>query len=238
MTEYEKIARAELTLWKREMQKRPSPVNRLSKDLQERANNMLPERWHKAITSAIREMVKATIFGSKFTNVSPLEHASLEVRERRIKKRIEFYSRTAGAEGAATGFGGFWWGVADFPLWLSIKMKMIFEIASLYGYDVSDYRERVFLLYIFQLTFSSQRGRQDVYRIIDNWEQEKEKLPKSINDFEWRDFQQEYRDYIDLAKLLQLIPGLGAIVGGVVNHRLTRKLGNTAINCFRNRMLE
>jgi hypothetical protein len=52
---------------------------------------------------------------------------------------------------------------------------------------------------------------------------------------DWRKFQQEYRDYIDLAKLLQLVPGIGAVVGAYVNHTLTNKLGDTALQAYRMR---
>ncbi len=63
-------------------------------------------------------------------------------------------------------------------------------------------------------------------------------LPADIHQFDWRTFQQEYRDYIDLAKLAQLIPIIGAPVGAVVNYRLLQKLGTTAMNAYRMRWLE
>jgi len=59
-----------------------------------------------------------------------------------------------------------------------------------------------------------------------------------MDEFDWRKFQQEYRDYIDLAKLAQLIPIIGAPVGVIVNHRLLKKLGVTAINAYRMRWFE
>src|SRR5690606_21568454 len=114
-----------------------------------------------------------------------------------------------------------------------LKVKMLFEIASLYGYDISDYKERVYILHIFQLTFSSQQHRNKIYAILKNWEAEQQQLPADMNQFDWRSFQQEYRDYIDLAKLLQLVPGIGAVVGAYVNHRLTDRLGKTAMNAYR-----
>lgn len=43
---------------------------------------------------------------------------------------------------------------------------------------------------------------------------------------------------IDLAKMAQLIPVIGAAVGAVVNYRLVQQLGVTAMNCYRMRMLE
>jgi hypothetical protein len=59
-----------------------------------------------------------------------------------------------------------------------------------------------------------------------------------MNEFDWRNFQQEYRDYIDLAKLAQLIPVIGAAVGLVVNYRLLKKLGHIAMNAYRMRLEE
>ena len=48
----------------------------------------------------------------------------------------------------------------------------------------------------------------------------------------------EYRDHIDLAKLLQLIPGIGAAVGALVNYKLTNRLGEFAMNAYRMRIFE
>ena len=73
---------------------------------------------------------------------------------------------------------------------------------------------------------------------MESWEVTREQLPTDINTFDWRTFQLEYRDYIDLAKLLQLIPGVGAIAGAYVNHKLTNKLGGIAMNAYRMRKEE
>ncbi|MFN2439106.1 MAG: EcsC family protein, partial [Chitinophagaceae bacterium] len=108
----------------------------------------------------------------------------------------------------------------------------------LYGYSVKDYKERIYILHIFQLAFSSQQHRKQVYLQMVDWELKKQKLPDDINEFDWRALQQEYRDYIDLAKMAQLIPGIGAVVGYVVNFRLLKKLGLTAMNAYRMRRFE
>jgi hypothetical protein len=63
-------------------------------------------------------------------------------------------------------------------------------------------------------------------------------LPDDINQFDWRNFQLEYRDYIDLAKMAQLVPGIGAVVGVVVNYKLVKKLGLTAMNAYRMRIFQ
>ncbi len=73
---------------------------------------------------------------------------------------------------------------------------------------------------------------------MQHWDEQSKSLPNDINQFEWRSFQQEYRDYIDLAKLAQLIPVIGAPVGALVNYRLIRKLGYTAKMAYHMRWAE
>jgi hypothetical protein len=175
------------------------------------------------------------IFGAFLTTLQNKEKEILPDIEEKVRTKIDIYSRTAAAEGAVTGYGGILMGMADLPLWLSIKIKLLFEIGNLYGYDLKDYKERIYLLHIFQLTFSKQTQRKKIYSFLKNWEKEKKKLPADINEFDWRTFQIEYRDYLDLAKMLQLIPGFGAIVGIYINHKLTRRLGHFAMNAYRMR---
>jgi hypothetical protein len=233
--EYEQQAMGELSLWQKKMQSSTSWFGGLPKKLQARINKAIPEKVHAAITTAIKQMTRGVIAGSGFTTARPVAEASLEERETKVQQRIKFYKNTAATEGAITGAGGILLGLADFPIWLTLKMKMLHEIASLYGFDVKDYKERIYILHIFQLTFSSQAQRNKTYTFLENWDTESQHLPEDINQFDWRTFQLEYRDYIDVAKLLQLVPGIGAVVGFYVNHRLTKKLGNTAMNAYRMR---
>jgi hypothetical protein len=177
------------------------------------------------------------LFGARWTT-GKKETLSLEESDKAVEEKIKFYQNTAAAEGAVTGAGGLLLGLADFPLLIAIKLKLLFEIASLYGYSVDDYRERVFLLHIFELAFSSHEHRRNVYLRMTNWDEKSKELPEDINEFDWRNFQQEYRDYIDLAKMAQLIPVIGAPVGIVVNNRLIKKLGVTAMNAYRMRLIK
>jgi hypothetical protein len=137
-------------------------------------------------------------------------------------------------EGAGTGAGGILLGLADFPLLLTIKMKFLFDIASIYGFNTSEYEERVFILYVFQLAFSSDETRKNTLIEIENWEDKKQALVE----MDWRQFQQEYRDYIDFAKILQLVPGIGAFVGAYANNNLLKHLGETSMNAYRLRILK
>jgi hypothetical protein len=234
---YEEKALQELREWQKKMSARPSLTSRIAKEFQRRTNNLLPDKVHEAITAVIKNMVKAVLFGSELTANPPLLHACLEQREVMVRDKLGFYRKSAALSGAGTGAGGILLGVADFPILIGLKFKFLFEVASVYGFDVTDYRERLYILYIFQLAFSSQQRSREVYRQLLAWEDYVKTLPADMNTFDWRTFQQEYRDYIDLVKLLQLVPGIGAVVGAVANYRLMGKLGKITVFAYRLRFL-
>lgn len=235
MDPHEKLALYQMQHWQNEMQKAPSFTGNLSKKIQDKINSYIPAKIHRAITVAIQKMIQGVLFGAKYVSAKPLQEGSLLYREAHVDAKIEFYRKTAATEGAITGAGGILLGLVDFPLLLTLKMKMLYDIASLYGYDITDYKERVYFLHIFQLAFSSQAHRNGVLKKITNWKTHADNMPEDINDFDWQTFQQQYRDYIDLAKLAQLIPVIGAAVGAIANYKLITKLGETAKNAYRMR---
>lgn len=220
------------------MQRHPSLVNKAAKRLQTKLNNLIPGKAHQAITAVIKKMVQAVLFGARHTTAPPLQNTSLAVRETLVQGKIGQYRKTAAVEGGITGAGGFLMGLADFPLLLGIKIKLLFDIAHLYGYSTDTCKERIFILHIFQLAFSSQEHRRNVYLKMQLWTQQYPHVTDRPDTFDWRSFQQEYRDYIDLAKMAQLIPVIGAPVGIIVNYRLVKKLGHTAMNAYRMRWFE
>jgi hypothetical protein len=177
------------------------------------------------------------LFGSTHTTSTVEPYASLAVLEDAVQEKIKFYKKAAATEGGITGAGGILMGLADFPLLIGFKIKLLFEIATLYGFSVRDYKERLYILHIFQLAFSSQEHRKEVFEQITDWEEKSKSIPDDIHQFDWQKFQQEYRDYIDLAKMAQLIPGIGAVVGVVVNYRLISQLGEAAMNAYRMRVM-
>jgi uncharacterized protein (DUF697 family) len=234
--EYEQLAFEELRRWQKQMLRRPSVLNHLSKKMQEKLNSYIPEKIHNVITSAIKQMVRGVLFGAQQITGKPAAVDTLEQTETAVRKLIKNYRHTAAVEGGVTGAGGILLGLADFPILIGIKLKMLFDIALLYGFDVKDYKERVYILHIFELAFSSAEHRRNVFLQMQNWEEKKHQLPDDINSFRWRPFQQEYRDYIDIAKMAQLVPGIGAVVGVVANYALLQRLGRTAMNAYRMRL--
>ncbi|PDY44268.1 EcsC family protein [Bacillus pseudomycoides] len=233
MTEYEWKVIKELQQWKHTIMKDSSMMTRFSKKVQTKVQQLIPEKVQNVLTETIKKMVQGISAGSNFIKPKLKETDwSLERRDAEVLKKMDEYKKVAAAEGAGTGAGGFLLGLADFPLLLSIKMKFLFDAATMYGFDTSKEEERFFILHVFQLAFSSDDHRKEIWKVIETWDTQKE---KHIN---WEKFQQEYRDYIDLAKMLQLVPVIGAPVGAYANYQLLQRLGEVTMNCYRLRLLQ
>lgn len=241
MSFYEDRMRRELGEWEHELLKPAGLLERTSKKVQSKINEVIPEKVHQAITTAVRGVVKSVLVGMEYVPKGmPQLGLSLEERDAKARELISTYKKIAAAEGAGTGAGGFMLGVVDFPALIAIKMKLLFELAHVYGYHTADYRERLYLLYVFQLAFSSQEKRSQLFDAVKHWEQTSAQWPVGeayLQHIDWEQFQREYRDAIDFRKLLQLVPGFGAIIGAWANYGLVEELGTVGINCFRMRVL-
>ncbi|CAI8831263.1 Protein EcsC [Bacillus pseudomycoides] len=233
MTEYEGKVIKELQQWKLTIMKSSSMMTRFSKKVQTKVQQLIPEKVQNVLTETIKKMVQGISAGSNFIKPKLKETDwSLERRDAEVLKKMDEYKKIAAAEGAGTGAGGILLGLADFPLLLSIKIKFLFDAATMYGFDTSKEEERLFILHVFQLAFSSDDHRKEIWKAIETWDTEKE------NHMDWEKFQQEYRDYIDLAKMLQLVPIIGAPVGAYANYQLLQRLGEVTMNCYRLRLLQ
>ncbi|MDC3413755.1 EcsC family protein [Terrihalobacillus insolitus] len=231
---YEETVLEEALRFERSLQKKSSIIQRKSKKVQTKINDKIPEKVHRIVTDSIKGMIQTALTTSTYIYPIKVEETwTLQERERRIMDRLKKYKNTAAMEGAGTGAGGFWLSMADFPLLLSIKMKFLFDTAQIYGLNVKTYEERVFLLYVFLLAFSSDTKRREVVGKIKAWEKEKSKWGEQ----DWKTLQLEYRDTLDFVKVLQMIPGFGAVVGFFANAKLLEQLGETALNAYRIRLL-
>jgi len=233
---YEARALAEALAWRDRQLKRPGLWDKTTRATQDRINRVIPERVHEIVTGAVQQMTRGLLAGSEWTTAHPLTEGALQERETRVRTRVELYRTTASVEGGVAGAGGFLMAAADFPALMAIKVKMLFEIAALYGYSGRDLKERVIVLRIFQLAFSSARHRPEALAALEAAMRAPDD-PDALKAFDWRKFQLEYRDYIDVAKLAQLLPLVGAPIGAVVNWRLTQRLADTAMNAYRLRLL-
>ena len=232
---YESWARGEVAHWRAQVLKPPSALDRAARGVQGRINQIIPEKVHAAVTTVIEGMTRTILTGADLTTARPLIGASLAERDRRALAAIDGYRATAAVEGGVAGAGGFVLALADFPALLVLKIKLLFDLSAIYGHEAEVFAERLYILALFQLAFSGAEHRAQVFHGLEGWETREH--PADFEHFDWRTFQREYRDFIDLAKMAQLIPVVGAPIGAFVNWRLLERLGDTAVNGYRMRWL-
>ena len=231
----ETTVRGEVAAWRAKVLKPPGLWDRATRGTQDRINRVIPERVHAIITSGVEAMTRGILFGSDLIPSRPMADGSLATRELRARAKVRAYRNTASVEGGVAGAGGFVLAAADFPALMAIKVRMLADIVSVYGWGGGSPRERLFLLHVFHLAFASAARRPEALAALEGWIAGEGAA--GVADYDWRRFQQEYRDYIDLAKMAQLIPVVGAPIGAVVNWRLVDRLGETAIMACRMRWM-
>lgn len=221
-----------LQAWLKEEQKDPRWTQKMTDRFQKYVQGLVPSQIQDAITKGMSGFTTLVMTGSGFL-LPPADNAlALESKMERAKKSIENYTHLGMLSGAGTSAGGILTGLLDLPLLMSFKIKLIFEIGSHFGHDLKDPKERYFALLIFREAFSSPVQKKGHLQALINYEAKASKLEDPLGQIDWQGFQQEYRDYIDLAKLLQFIPGIGIVIGASVNRTLMHKLGETAIKAY------
>jgi len=230
---YYKAIKKELAAWEKQMTKRPRYINKQSKKVQAKLHGLVPQKAQDVITAAIKTTAETILTGSSMlTETKQNQMAALAEGDYLVDKAYDAYHAVAVAQGAGFGLGGFLINLADIPAMLSIKVKFLFDCCKLYGFNADEPAERLFMLHVFQLAYSCDQKRSEIFELMQDWDNHVQEM-----DMDWEALQIEYRDYLDIAKLLQLVPIVGAVAGGAANHNLMKKLKVTAMNAYRMRVL-
>lgn len=238
---YEHKVQREVAEWERKIFKPPGWLEKTSKTIGTRINHLIPPKMHSIMTTTIRSIVRTALFGAEYTPGRPVQRTlELEPADQEAKELFALYQKIAVAEGAGTGAGGIMFSMVDFPALIAIKMKFLFELAHVYGYDTKHFSERVFILKVFQMTFSGPENRARLLHSIKHWHMEKEQWLSDAEysrNMDWETFQIEYRDAIDFRKMLQIVPGIGAFAGAWANYTILEEVREFAMNAYRLRRL-
>ena len=230
---YHETIKKELEEWQAKLLKKPSMVNSFSKGIQGKVQDLMPAKAQEMITLAIKTMIETVLSASSIlTETEVSVNPALSESDFLVERSYKTYYKVAMAQGIGFGMGGVLINLADLPALLSIKVKFLFDCAKLYGFDIEEKSERLFMLYVFQLAFCGDEHRRKVLPVVMNWNDYKDDAQMN-----WQALQIEYREYMDVAKLLQLLPVVGAAAGGVANHNLMQKLKVTAMNSYRWRVI-
>lgn len=230
---YEQTIKKELTEWQQRILKKPTTMSTMQKNVQGKIQALIPEKIQNGITAAIKTMVETVLTASSvFTDTKVSINPAVSESDYLVERKYKTYYKIAMAQGIGFGMGGMLINLADLPALMSIKVKFLFDCAKLYGFDIEEKSERLFMLYVFQLAFCSDEHREKIVPIVLNWSEHNENV-----EMNWRELQIEYRDYMDIAKILQILPVVGAAAGGFANHNLMQKLKVTAMNSYRWRVV-
>lgn len=154
------------------------------------------------------------------------------------------YKTIASAEGAGTGYVGLLGIPLDVVSLITLNQRAIGEFATYYGFDLSSQQERLFALNVLGLASSPNDAAKQVVmaqlvRIAKDVARKKA----------WKDLEKRYVVKIiqsiahslgirlTKAKLAQMIPVTGAIVGAGFNAYYTNKVCDAAFYLYRERFL-
>lgn len=214
---------------------------RISRGVQKKIDAIIPEKVHASLTKAMEVSVKSILTGIHLIpvnkdRINDAQKKSLAEIELEVEPILNRYKKLGAAGGAGTGAGGILMMAVDYPTLISLKLKMLQEVAQVYGYNPKEGNERIFLLKVFLLAFSGDESRKKVYMEVRDWDQHQKGSNgrQALEAFlDWREFYSQYKESIEFKKLLQFVPGLGAVVGAWANYSLIDELGMVSKNAYR-----
>lgn len=169
---------------------------------------------------------------------------ALEDVDRVIGYLAAKYKSTALAEGAGAGAAGVFGIPVDLVALLGMNLRAIGEYATYYGFDVSDQAERLFMLNILGFASSpsdtaKEAAMAQLAKIAN--QVAKKKAWKNLEQHAFVQIVQQMAKALGIrltkAKLAQLIPVFGAVVGGGFNAYYTGKVCDAAYFLYRERFL-
>lgn len=139
-------------------------------------------------------------------------------------------------EGGVLGFLGI--GLPDIPLFLSVIMKAIYEVALSYGYDYQSDQEKSYILLMICGAMTQGSIQKEFNEQIDQLGDQIDQVGQvEVNlEGQMKATAQILSEAMLTAKFIQGIPIVG-IVGGVVNYSIIKKIGKFAGIKYKRRYL-
>src|SRR5699024_7873744 len=89
MEEYILFVQQEIDKWEKDLLKKSSLFNRISKQTQNKVNTWIPDKVHTVISESVKNMVKASLVGSNMTTARPpKEKQSLFHCDQLLKEKL------------------------------------------------------------------------------------------------------------------------------------------------------
>lgn len=182
--------------------------------------------------------------GHEVESLADIRLLDLEVVDRAVAGLGPGYRNLAGAEGAAVGFAGAAGIPTDIVALVAMNLRAAGQYATYYGFDISTDVERLYALSLLDhvaqpstkakdvamspvVKLTSRLARTQAMDVIEQIAMSRavSRITRSIG------------IHLTRAKLAQLAPVTGAVIGGGYNAYYTSKVCNTAYYSFRRRFL-
>lgn len=185
----------------------------------------------------LRELEKAALLPPNELSINDIPDLPLQVMDEVAKKLIASRKQWATVQGATTGFGGIFTLLIDIPALLGLALKVLQEMALVYGYHPHDRRERVFIVQCLQFAASDYVGKQAILKKLSHFDDE---IPEreSISQLQgWREVMVTFSDQFTWKKLFQIIPVIGIPIGAWLNRSLLADVAETGHMLYRKRRI-
>lgn len=172
---------------------------------------------------------------------------SLELKN--VDKVVGFlsakYNISAFVEGAATGYLGIRGIAADIPALFAINLRAIGEYATYYGFDIENQAERAYILNVMMLSSSpsiaaKQATLAELAKIASAIAKNKtwKEIEKNLSAAAMKKIAEALGIRMTKGKMAQIVPVVGALVGGGYNSYFTSCTCETAFQLYRERFLK
>lgn len=235
--------------------------NKLVKDkispISEKIQGKIPEKLKLTLESAFYNAFKVVIKnGSKYIEKLynkekiKLDHEindyslnkrmtrkSLKLIDSQGKKSKLINSTISTVEGVGLGLLGI--GIPDIPVFISMILKTVYEIALSYGFDYEIEEEKIYILNLINVALSSEEEKQIYNEKLNNIEN---KIIlgldiENILDEEIKETSKVLSNSLLVAKFIQGLPIVG-VIGGVTNYQFISKVSKHARIRYKKRYLK
>lgn len=194
--------------------------------------------WTEAV---YRDFARAGVPVSRRHEIARLDLARVDAAARGLDAK---YRMLAAVEGAAAGYAGLPGIVPDVVALVALNLRAVAEYAAYYGFDTDSVDERLFALHLLDAVSaasdtSKQVAMTPVLRLSSRLVRE-----NAIDQVERMALARAIRNAVEAlglhltrAKLAQIVPATGAVVGSGFNAYYTSKVCDAAFFLYRERFL-
>lgn len=167
--------------------------------------------------------------------LSEVSNLSIQTMNKIAQDLINSRKEFATYQGATTGFGGIFTLFIDIPTLLGLSLKVLQEMAIVYGYNPNHKKERIFIVKCLQFASSDAVGKKAILKDLSLYHRgndDKEAISQLKG---WREVVSTYRDNYGWKKLFQLVPIFGVVFGAYVNRSTIEEVAEAGHMLYRKR---